>query len=223
MSEAKEKRLRTAAERAAFDRAFLSESVRLVAGVDEVGRGPLAGPVVCAAVVLPLGEEEIVAGVNDSKALSAKERERLSALIRERAAAYAICLRDHAEIDRLNILEATRLCMRDCIEALSVRPDLVLVDGNFVPDVNTPCKSVIGGDALSYSIGAASILAKVYRDALMDEYDALYPQYGFAKNKGYGTKMHTDAIGEYGLCEIHRRTFTKKVLERAGKSGRQTF
>ena len=149
MSGTKENILRKTAERAAFDRAFLNEDVRLVAGVDEVGRGPLAGPVVCAAVILPLGEAEIVAGVNDSKALSAKERERLSALIRERAAAYAICLRDHAEIDRLNILEATRLCMRDCIEALSVRPDLVLVDGNFVPDVNTPCKSVIGGDALS--------------------------------------------------------------------------
>ena len=209
------------AARAAFDRAYLREGVRLIAGVDEVGRGPLAGPVVCAAVILPLDDASLIAGVNDSKKLSAAARGSLAAQIRSAAVAYAICRRDHEDIDRLNILQATRLCMGECIAQLSVRPDLVLVDGDFMPETEQPTHSIVGGDALSYSIGAASILAKVYRDALMDEYDAQYPQYGFAKNKGYGTKQHTDAIGEYGICEIHRRTFTKKVLERAANAARR--
>lgn len=208
-----------AEKKLAFEREALGRGAKYIAGADEVGRGPLAGPVVCAAVIMPLGEGELIEGVDDSKKLSEKERERLSALIKDRAIAYKIALIDNKEIDRLNILEATRLCMKNAVEGLRAEPDIVLTDGNFGLDIAYPQVHIVKGDALSYTIGAASILAKVYRDALMCEYDKVYPQYGFAAHKGYGTKAHEDAIREYGLCEIHRRTFTKKFWEGQGKSG----
>ena len=180
----------------------------LVCGVDEVGRGPLAGPVVCAAVIMPA--HEVIDGIDDSKKLSAKKREKLSTLIRLSAVAFSIFCVQPQKIDEVNILQATRLCMKGAVESLSVRPDFVITDGNMTLDIDTPQRPVIGGDASCYSIGAASVLAKVYRDALMDKYAELYPAYGFARNKGYGTAEHIAAIKEYGLCPIHRRSFTQK-------------
>ena len=199
-----------AEEKLRFERACLEKGYTYVAGVDEVGRGPLAGPVVCAAVIMPLDEEALIVGVDDSKKLSEKKREELSEKIKNRALCYTIIEIDEKTIDEINILEATRLGMKRAIESLEIKPNIVLTDGNMTIDIDTPQKSVIGGDALSYSIGAASIVAKVYRDRLMDEYAKLYPAYSFEKNKGYGTAAHISAIKEQGLCPIHRRTFTKK-------------
>lgn len=184
------------------------EGYRLVCGADEVGRGPLAGPVVCAAVIMPEGE--FIEGVDDSKKLTPAKRERLSALIRASAVAYSIFCVQPQKIDEINILQATRLCMKGAIEGLSVKPDFVLTDGNMELDIDIPQRSLIGGDASCYCIGAASILAKVYRDELMDRYAEVYPAYGFEKHKGYGTAAHIAAIKEHGLCPIHRRSFTKK-------------
>ena len=208
-------------DKLAYEKEMLAIGAEYIAGADEVGRGPLAGPVVCAAVIMPLGKDDLIEGIDDSKKLKAEERERLAALIRERAIAYKICEEDNETIDRINILEATRLCMKRAVEGLAVPPDVVFTDGNFRLQIDFPQQNIVRGDALSYTIGAASILAKVYRDALMCEYDKLYPQYGFAVHKGYGTKRHTDAIREYGLCKIHRRTFTKKFWEKAEKDGPQ--
>lgn len=191
-----------------FERELKQKGYNFVCGVDEVGRGPLAGPVVCAAVIMPL--ENIVEGVDDSKKLTAKRREKLDVFIRENAIAYAICRIEPQVIDEINILEATKLCMKNAVESLSISPDFVLTDGNMTLDISIPQKSVIGGDAACYSIGAASIIAKVYRDKLMDEYAVQYPAYGFEKHKGYGTAAHIKAIKECGLCPIHRRSFTKK-------------
>ena len=201
-----------------YEREMLSLGAQYIAGVDEVGRGPLAGPVVCAAVILPLGKGERIEGVGDSKKICAAERERLAALIRERAIAYKICEIDNRTIDAINILQATKRCMKEAVEGLSVCPDVVFLDGNFSIDIALPQCSIVKGDALSYSIGAASILAKVYRDRLMCEWDAVYPQYGFAQHKGYGTEKHRKAIGEYGICEIHRKTFIKKDWAGEGKN-----
>lgn len=191
-----------------YERKLYEDGYRYICGVDEVGRGPLAGPVVCAAVIMPLNE--LIDGVDDSKKLTAKRREKLDILIRERAIAYAICRVEPQVIDEINILQATRLCMKNAVEKLSVKPDFVLTDGNMALDISIPQQSVIGGDAASYSIGAASVIAKVNRDALMDEYAKEYPFYAFEKNKGYGTTAHISAIKEHGLCPIHRRSFTKK-------------
>ena len=196
-------------EKLQYERALTLQGKRYIAGVDEVGRGPLAGPVVCAAVIMPLDDESLVVGVDDSKKLSAKKREELALLIKERALAYKIVEIDEKTIDEMNILQATRLGMKLAIEGLSITPDTVLTDGNMVIDITPPQQSVIHGDALSYSIGAASIIAKVHRDAMMDEFAKEYPHYGFEKNKGYGTAEHIRGIKEYGLCSIHRRTFTK--------------
>ena len=199
-----------AADKLFFEREMLSLGAEYVAGADEAGRGPLAGPVVCAAVILPLDRGALIDGIDDSKKLKAEERRGGAARSSQRAPYYAVCEEDNETIDRINILEATKLCMKRAVEALSPEPDVVLIDGNFRIAVSLPQRNIVKGDALSYSIGAASILAKVYRDHRMEELDALYPQYGFARHKGYGTKAHTDAIREYGLCKIHRRTFTKK-------------
>lgn len=193
-----------------IERRLLSEGYRYIAGVDEVGRGPLAGPVVCAAVIMPLDKGAVIPGIDDSKKLSAKKREYLSELVKERALAYTVYEVSEKEIDRINILQATRLGMKNALLALKITPDMVITDGNMTLDIPFPQKSIVHGDALSYSIGAASIVAKVYRDALMDEFAKIYPGYGFEKNKGYGTAQHIKAIKEYGLCPIHRRTFTKK-------------
>ena len=197
-------------EKLQYERALLAKGLQYIAGVDEVGRGPLAGPVVCAAVIMPLDDESIIVGVDDSKKLSAKKRETLSEEIKKRALAYTIVEVSEKEIDEINILEATKLGMKKAIETLAIPPETVLTDGNMTIDISFPQRSVIGGDALSYSIGAASIIAKVYRDKMMDEYAKEYPQYAFESNKGYGTAAHIQAIKEYGLCPIHRRTFTKK-------------
>lgn len=188
---------------------------RYIVGVDEVGRGPLVGPVVCAAVVMPLEENSLVVGVDDSKKLSEKKRETLAEEIRKKAIAYTMVEVSEKTIDEINILEATKLGMKWAIESLRLpdgsTPEVVLTDGNMTLDIALPQQSVIHGDALSYSIGAASIIAKVYRDHLMEEYAKQYPAYAFEKNKGYGTAAHIQAIKEYGLCPIHRRTFTKKL------------
>lgn len=202
-----------------YEREMTELGAQYIAGVDEVGRGPFAGPVVCAAVILPLEKKNLIEGIDDSKKLKERERERLAELIKERAIAYKICEVDNKTIDRINILQATKLCMKQAVEGLAVEPDVVFVDGNFKIDITLPQQTLIKGDALSYSIGAASILAKVYRDRLMCEFDKIYPQYGFAQHKGYGTKMHRDAIREYGLCEIHRRTFIKNHSENTEKDG----
>ncbi len=191
-----------------YERQLVERGFKYVCGVDEVGRGPLAGPVVCAAVIMRA--DSIVEGVDDSKKLTAKKREKLSALIRQNAIAWAICRVEPQTIDEINILQATRLCMKNAVESLSVRPDFVLTDGNMTLDISIPQQSVVGGDAACYSIGAASIIAKVYRDEVMDEYAAEYPAYAFEKNKGYGTAAHIAAIKECGICPIHRRSFTTK-------------
>lgn len=203
------KKIWNAEEKLKMERALQEKGVKYIAGVDEVGRGPLAGPVVCAAVIMPLDEASIIVGIDDSKKLSAKKREELSEKIKEKALCYTIVEIDEKTIDTINILEATRLGMKQAIETLSITPEKVLTDGNMTIDTALPQASVIGGDALSYSIGAASIIAKVYRDALMDKYAEKYPHYAFEKNKGYGTAAHIQGIKEHGLCPIHRRTFTK--------------
>ena len=204
------KKVWNAEEKLSFERELLAKGYQYIAGVDEVGRGPLAGPVVCAAVIMPLGEEDLIIGVDDSKKLSAKKREELAEKIKEKAICYSIIEIDEQRIDEMNILEATKLGMKQAIESLAIAPEQVLTDGNMTIDIDFPQASVIGGDARSYSIGSASIIAKVYRDALMDEYAKQYPHYAFEKNKGYGTAVHIQGIKEHGLCPIHRRTFTKK-------------
>lgn len=196
-------------EKLQYERALIAQGNTYIAGVDEVGRGPLAGPVVCACVVMPLDEPSIIVGVDDSKKLSAKKREALAEKIKATALAYKIIEIDEKTIDEINILQATRLGMKRAIEELTVTPDTVLTDGNMILDIKVPQQSIVNGDALSYSIGCASIIAKVHRDAMMDEYAKEYPYYGFEKNKGYGTAEHIRGIKEQGICPIHRKTFTK--------------
>lgn len=191
-----------------YEKKLLSGGYTHICGVDEVGRGPLAGPVVCAAVIMPL--DDIIEGVDDSKKLTAKTREKLSELILKKAVACNICRVEPQIIDEINILEATKLCMKNAVEGLEIKPDYVITDGNMTLDIALPQQIIIKGDSLSYSIGCASIVAKVFRDALMDEYAELYPEYAFAQNKGYGTKIHIEALKRAGLCPVHRRSFTKK-------------
>ena len=204
------KKIWNAEEKLQYERALQAKGCKYIVGVDEVGRGPLAGPVVCAAVVMPLDEADLIVGVDDSKKVSIKKREELAEKIKEKAIAYTVYEVSEQVIDEINILEATKLGMKKAVEGLSITPDLVLTDGNMVIDIPYEQQSLIGGDALSYSIGSASIIAKVHRDRMMVEYDKEYPAYAFAKNKGYGTAEHIKAIKEYGLCPVHRRTFTKK-------------
>ena len=191
-----------------YEKSIIAKGYSLVCGADEVGRGPLAGPVVCAAVIMPM--DDIIEGVDDSKKLSAKKRERLAKLIEEKAVAYAICRVEPQVIDEINILNATKLCMKNAVESLSVSPDYVITDGNMKLDIDIPQQSIIKGDGKSYTIGAASIIAKVYRDKIMDEYAVQYPDYGFEKNKGYGTAEHIDGIKRAGICAVHRKSFVKK-------------
>ena len=189
-----------------FEEAY-RETHPIICGVDEAGRGPLAGPVVAAAVILPDGY--IPEGLNDSKKVSPKKREKLFDVIKEHALAYGIGMASPAEIDEINILNAAMLAMRRAIEAMEITPDLALVDGNVVRNFPVKGVAIIGGDAKSPSIAAASILAKVTRDRLCLEMDAEYPAYGFAGHKGYPTKAHMDAVREHGPSPIHRRTFLK--------------
>ena len=202
--------MKTEKDTLVFERELLAGGARLIAGMDEAGRGPLAGPVVAAAVIMPL--DDVIPGVDDSKKLTEKKREQLFDEIVKKAVAYKICAVDEKVIDEINILNATKKAMTGCVTGLSVRPDIVLIDAVKLP-LDVPTKSIIKGDALSYSIGAASILAKVYRDRLMREYDALYPWYGFAQNKGYGTKDHIDALRSVGPSPIHRRSFITHFVD----------
>ena len=183
---------------------------KAICGVDEAGRGPLAGPVCAAAVILPKGE--IIEGVNDSKKLTEKKRESLYDVIKEKAVAYSIAFATVEEIEEMNILNATMLAMKRAVEGLSLPADYAMIDGNKIPDLNIPAEYVIKGDANSMSIAAASILAKVTRDRLCADYEKEYPQYGFVKHKGYGTKLHREMILKYGPCKIHRMSFLKKLL-----------
>ena len=193
-----------------LENSLLRAGYKTVCGVDEAGRGPLAGPVYAAAVILKEGFDP--RGLNDSKKLTERKREELYSYIIDNCAAYSIAYADVAEIEELNILYASMLAMLRAVEGLEIAPDHVLVDGNRLPDLNQKGTAVIGGDARSYSIAAASVLAKVARDRYMLTMDEIYPQYGFKKHKGYGTKMHTDAILEHGPCPHHRMSFLKKLL-----------
>ena len=184
-------------------------------GVDEAGRGPLAGDVYAAAVILP--PDVTIPGLNDSKKMTEARREALAPVIKEKALAWSIALATVEEIERLNILQAALLAMHRAVEGLEIQPEFVLADGNQPPVLPMPVGTLIHGDAKSASIAAASVLAKTARDAAMRELDDLYPQYGFAAHKGYGTKAHYDAIAAYGLCPAHRPSFLKKYYERNGK------
>ena len=195
-----------------YENIVRNKGFKYVCGVDEAGRGPLAGPVCAAAVILH--DNQIIEGVNDSKKLSEKKREALFDVIREQALAYSIAFATVEEIEEMNILNATMLAMKRAVEGLEVKADYALIDGNRLPPLNIPCEYVIKGDAKSMSIAAASILAKVSRDRLCAEYAEKYPQYGFEKHKGYGTKLHRDALLEYGPCEIHRMSFLGKILNK---------
>ena len=192
-----------------FEREIRASGACSVCGVDEAGRGPLAGPVYAAAVILPDGL--VIDGLNDSKKLSEKKREELFPLICAQAVSYSIAFADEKEIDTYNILQATYLAMRRAVEGLTVPADYVLVDGNRMPPLAVPGETIIKGDAVCQSIAAASILAKVSRDRFMLEMDAKYPQYAFAQHKGYGTKAHYEALRTYGPSPIHRMTFLKKM------------
>lgn len=203
---AKEKLL----EMSRWEQALHERSIHLIAGIDEAGRGPLAGPVVAAAVILP--RDFAIVGIDDSKKLSEKKREHFFKVIQEEALAFGVGIVDHETIDRINILQATKLAMSQAIEALSPGPEYLLLDAVALPDVAVAQESIIKGDAKSISIAAASILAKVTRDHLMQEFAKEFPFYGFEQNKGYGTKAHYAGIAEHGICRIHRRSFLKSVL-----------
>ncbi len=190
----------------------LKNSVSLICGVDEAGRGPLAGDVYAAAVVFPDGV--VIDGINDSKKLSERKREELFSKIISKALAYSIATASVSEIEEINILNAAMLAMKRAVESLSVTPELVLVDGNKTPDITPKALAVVKGDAKSQSIAAASILAKVARDRYMREIDKKYPQYQFSKHKGYGTKLHYEMIDKYGVADIHRMSFLKKYFEK---------
>lgn len=194
-----------------FEKAAVNSGFSCICGVDEAGRGPLAGPVCAAAVILPEGA--VIEGLDDSKKLTEKKREGLYDIIKETAVAYSVAYGTLEEIETVNILEATYLAMNRAIAGLSVKPDFALIDGNRVPrGIKIPCETVVKGDSKSMSVAAASVLAKVTRDRLMLEYDKKYPEYNFKKHKGYGTKEHTELIKQYGPCEIHRLSFLKNIL-----------
>ena len=209
MKEKEEERL---IELSKFEKEYFEKGYNLIAGIDEAGRGPLAGPVVAAAVILPKGC--LIEGVNDSKKLSEKKREKLYDDIIENAIAWGVGIKDNNVIDEINILEATRLAMHEAIENLQVKPDFIFIDAEKKVDTDKiPYLPIIKGDALSISIAAASIIAKVTRDRIMSQWDEVYPQYGFAKHKGYGTAEHISAIKEYGLCPLHRLSFVKNIIK----------
>ena len=190
-----------------FEEKWRAEGYKYICGCDEAGRGPLCGPVVAAAVILHEGE--IIEGLNDSKKLSEKKREALFDIIKEKAVAYAIAEATPAEIDEINILNASMLAMRRAVEGLGVKADFALIDGNCSRGFEIPTETVVKGDSRSYSIAAASILAKVTRDRQCEELDKLYPEYGIAKHKGYPTKDHMEAVRVHGVAPIYRRSFLK--------------
>lgn len=189
-----------------FEKQAHAEGFRFIAGVDEVGRGCLAGAVVAAAVILDLSKP-LPEGLNDSKKLSEKKRKQIDLEIRENAVAFSIGQVEAEEIDRINILQATKKAMRIAIENLQPKADFLLIDAVQLKELSLPQKAIIKGDAISASIAAASVIAKTYRDDLMNKLDEVYPQYGFAKHVGYGTKAHFEAIKSHGACELHRKSF----------------
>ena len=195
-----------------FEREEEQKGHFLIAGTDEVGRGPLAGPVCVACVVMPL--DDIIEGIDDSKKVSEKKRKLLFEQIKEKAIAYSIEMVDEQTIDQINILQATKLCMKKAVENLGLKPDVVLVDAISSLDIDVEIRGIVKGDALSYSIGCASILAKVTRDEYMVKLAEEYPEYGFEKHKGYGTKVHIEALKEYGPCVYHRLSFLKFLDEK---------
>ena len=192
-----------------IEKSHFEKGITCICGVDEAGRGPLAGPVCAAAVILPPNLE--IPGLDDSKKLTDKRRRELFPVIKEQAIAYGIAFASHEEIDDINILQATYLAMERAISSLSVRPELALIDGNRAKDFGLPVQTVVKGDSLSASIAAASILAKVTRDDYMEEMAKTYPQYSFEVHKGYGTKLHYEKIAAFGPSPIHRMTFLKKL------------
>ncbi len=194
-----------------FEKEALAKGYKSVCGVDEAGRGPLAGPVCAAAVILPEGV--IIDGVNDSKKLSEKKRDSLFDVIREQALSYSIAYATVDEIEEINILNATMLAMRRAINGLEIKADYAMIDGNKIPPIDIDAECIVKGDAKSMSIACASILAKVSRDRLLYKYAEEYPMYGFDKHKGYGTKVHREAILKYGPCPYHRKSFLKKLYK----------
>lgn len=210
MKEKEEQRLNELKE---IDKSYFKEGYNYICGIDEAGRGPLAGPVVVAAVIMP--NDSMIEGVNDSKKVSEKKREKLYELIIEEAISYSVGIVDQNEIDRINILNATKAGLTEAVRTLKVKPELILVDAlTNIDTCGVPYKSIIKGDAKSYSIAAASIIAKVTRDRIMREWDKVYPQYGFEKHKGYGTAAHISAIKENGLCPLHRLSFVKNIINK---------
>lgn len=194
-----------------IDEKIYNTGAKYICGIDEAGRGPFAGPVVVASVILP--RDSMIEGVNDSKKVSEKKREKVYEEIIKEAISYSVGIVDETKIDEINILQATKMGLTNSVKGLKVKPDVILVDAlTKIDTCGIPYKSIIKGDALSYSIAAASIIAKVTRDKIMVKYNEIYPEYDFAKNKGYGTASHITAIKEYGLCPIHRRSFTKNYI-----------
>ncbi|HEX2961598.1 MAG TPA: ribonuclease HII [Ignavibacteriales bacterium] len=200
-----------------FDNAFLSESVRLIAGIDEAGRGPLAGPVAAASVIFDPGVT--IGKVNDSKKLCESLREELYLEITEKALAWGVSIVSHEEIDRINILQASLLAMKNSLEGLSIVPDLAIIDGNKVFPSKIPTKAIVKGDGKSFCIAAASIIAKVTRDRLMRELSESHPEYMWHKNKGYGTREHIKALVEFGPSPYHRKTFLKHFIMEENEPG----
>lgn len=193
-----------------YEKEALNEGYNLICGVDEAGRGPLAGPVFAAAVILD--NKVIIEGLNDSKKLSEKKRNYFFDVIKDKAICYSVALASEAEIDNINILNATMLAMKRAIDGLYIKPDIALIDGNKAPELSIKSKTIIKGDALSASIAAASILAKVSRDNYMRQMAEIYPEYSFEKHKGYGTKLHIELLKKYSPCKIHRKSFLKKLI-----------
>ena len=194
-----------------IDKEFFDKGVKYIAGIDEAGRGPLAGPVVVASVILP--QNSMIEGINDSKKVSEAKREKLYDLIINEAISYGIGIIYQDEIDQINILQATKKGLTEAIKQMEVKPNIIMVDAlSGIDTLGIPYKSIIKGDAKCYSIAAASILAKVTRDRIMREWDKIYPEYGFGSHKGYGTAKHITAIKEFGPCPIHRKTFIKKFI-----------
>lgn len=209
MKEKEEERLKQLKQ---IEEEIYNTGVETICGIDEAGRGPLAGPVVVAAVIMP--RDSFIEGINDSKKVSEKKRELLYDLITKEAIAWGVGIIDQKEIDRINILNATKEGLTTAIKNLEVKPDRIIVDAlKGIDTLGIPYTSIIKGDAKCYSIAAASIIAKVTRDRIMRQWDEIYPQYGFEKHKGYGTAMHMQAIREYGLCPLHRRSFTKNIIK----------
>lgn len=194
-----------------YEEQALENGYQNICGVDEAGRGPLAGPVCAAAVILPRGK--VIEGVNDSKKLTEKKREALFDVIKAEAVSYSIAYASVREIEELNILNATMLAMKRAVEGLDIKADYAMIDGNRLPDLSIDSEYIIKGDAKSMSIACASILAKVSRDRLLYQYAEEYPQYHFDKHKGYGTKLHVEAIKEFGPCPYHRPSFLRKILK----------